>query len=76
MLFHILCLCIVHIFYIQESNIILGTMKGTVRHLGLSVILVLVIVFFAVILLLIFAFGLDKKIVDGINFIIKIMEVT
>jgi hypothetical protein len=51
-------------------------MKGTIRHLGLGVILTLVIVFFAVIMLLILAFGLDKKIVDSIKWVIRIMEVT
>lgn len=43
--------------------------------MGLGVILTLVIVTFAVIMLLILALGLDKKIVDSINWIIKIMEV-
>lgn len=50
-------------------------MKATVRYLGTGVILTLVIVFFAVILLLILAFGLDKKIINSINFLIKIVEV-
>jgi hypothetical protein len=51
-------------------------MKGTVRHLGTGMIVTIVIVFFAVILLLILAFGLDKKIVDSIRFLIKIVEVS
>jgi len=51
-------------------------MRGTVRHLGVGIILTLVIVFFAVILLLIFAFGFDKKIIDSIKFLIKIVEVS
>jgi len=66
----------VHIFYIQESNNVLGDMKGTVRHLGAGMIVTLIVVFFAVILLLILAFGLDKKIVDSIKFLIKIVEVS
>ena len=51
-------------------------MKGTVRHLGVGMLITLIIVFFAVILLLILAFGLDKKIVDSIKFLIKIVEVS
>jgi hypothetical protein len=51
-------------------------MKGTVRHLGAGMIVTLIVVFFAVILLLILAFGLDKKIVDSIKFLIKIVEVS
>jgi len=51
-------------------------MKGTVRYLGVKTILTLVIVFFAVILLLIFVMGLDKKIIDSIKFLIRIVEVS
>lgn len=51
-------------------------MKGTVRHLGIGIIVTLIVVFLAVMLLLLFAFGLDKKIVDSIRFLIKIVEVS
>ncbi len=50
-------------------------MKGVVKRLGIGFIVTAVIVFFAVILLLILVFGLDKKIVDSIEFLIKIVEV-
>jgi len=51
-------------------------MKGTVNRLGLGIIVTLIIIFFAVILLLVFAFGMDKKIIDQIKIWIRIMEVS
>jgi len=51
-------------------------MKGTVNRLGLGIIVTAIIIFFAVILLLVFAFGMDKKIIDQIKILIRIMEVS